>query len=183
MRGISRDRAARRRGSRALRTALVGAALTTSILAPGSAAANEDDDPVIPLVTCVTQSQDGRFTAVFGYHNRTNSVVTVRRGDENNVDPTTGTPPEIFQPGVHQGVFSASAPTDMRIEWELFDSEARAYSSTGPSCGQEVQLPADGNGTGTVVALGAAGLFGAAVLYRSRRRIAHAADGAAPTCP
>jgi hypothetical protein len=42
-------------------------------------------------------------------------------------------------------------------------------------------LPADGNGTGTAVALGAAGVFGAAVLYRFRRRLARLADGAAPS--
>lgn len=168
MDGFSNCRAARRARWRSMRLALVGAVAATVAMTPGVASANDDDDLVVPLVTCVTQAEGGRYTAVFGYNNRTSRVITVSHGDNNNVDPS-GPVPEVFQPGVHHGVFSVSTTVDRRVEWELYDSEARAYESSQPSCGPGVQMPADGNGTGAVVALVAAGAVGAVVLHRSRR--------------
>ncbi|WP_369131745.1 hypothetical protein [Modestobacter sp. I12A-02662] len=170
MDGPRRSSRQRRGRARLARAALVVVLAVVGLLAaPGTASAGDDDDLVIPLLTCVTHAEDGRYTAVFGYNNRTSRVVTVSRGDDNNVDPS-GPVPEVFQPGVHHGVFSVSTTVDRRVEWELYDSEVRAYGSSQPSCGPEVQMPADGNGTGAVVALAAAGVVGAIAVQRARRR-------------
>ena len=177
MRGSSRCESRCRPRLRVPRLALVGAVAATVALAPGVAAAGDEyDSSLVPVLTCVTQAENGTYTAVFGYHNRTSRVISVPRGDNNNVDPS-GPVPEVFQPGLHHGAFSVTTTVDRRVEWELYDYDLRAYSSSQPSCGPEVQMPADGNGSGAVIALVGAGVIGAAMVHRSRRGVRTAAPG------
>ena len=89
-----------------------------------------------------------------------------------------GQQPKQFATGTVHGVWTVRL-----THAEIFYQNARwvlngttlqysYYVQYATVCPPTTQLPADGNGTGTAVALGAAGVVGAAVLVRFRRRIA-----------
>jgi hypothetical protein len=153
------------------------------VFTPGTAGADDRSHPadVEPIVDCITQHADGSWTAVWGYVNHTGGPVTIPVGPANKITPATlGRPqPESFGSGERHGVFQVTVPRGNALTWHLGPYNVAAANAR--ACPRGTQLPAEGNGMGTVVALGAAGAFGAAVLYRSRRRPARPADDASPS--
>ncbi len=178
MAGISRKTGSRM-GARVARLAAIGviAALTT-IFTPGTASAAGE---VTPVVNCIMRvSGDADWIAVLGYTNSAGQTVTYLRGSENNVSPSpqNGGQPTVFEPGTHSGVFTITMNANETAIWTV-SGRSVTIKRTGPDCPAGTQLPADGNGTGTAVALGAAGVVGAAVLYRFRRRMNRMSGGPA----
>ncbi|MGY1705853.1 hypothetical protein ACI79C_14905 [Geodermatophilus sp. SYSU D00697] len=155
-------------------SAAVGAALV--LATPGTA--NATDPSVVALVSCVMPVQDGQWTAVFGYDNTTSVTRRAQVGtSDNRFDPDRfdGSQVDTFSPGTHQGAFSVRVPSSYAsIEWRLFESRVIARRDGSNACPRTTEMPADGNGTGTAVAFGAAGV--AAALYRFRRRSARLAE-------
>ncbi|MGY1644445.1 hypothetical protein ACI782_25365 [Geodermatophilus sp. SYSU D00703] len=148
------------------------------VAAPGTAHAEivgdtdrSEPPDVVPFIDCVSQNADGSWTAVFGYDNRTGSNVTIPIGPANQVTPTpTGRlQPTGFRPGVRHGVFAVTATGETGPMWHLGTSNLQARR-TGTACPADTQMPAEGNGTGGVLALGAAGVVGAVLLRRVGRR-------------
>lgn len=163
------SRPLRHRAGRLAATAAVVAAL---VLTSGAAAAapNRSGPPdVVPLVDCVTTHADGSWTAIFGYDNRTGSTVDIPVGPANRVTPrSSGTPqPTSFRPGVHHGAFQVTVQRGAGPMWHL-GRDNLAARTADTACPPTVQLPADGNGTGLLLATGAASLAGAVLLLRHR---------------
>ncbi|MGY1745218.1 hypothetical protein [Blastococcus sp. SYSU D00695] len=160
----------RRRVGRATAALAVTAAVA---LTPGAAQAapNRSGPPdVVPLVDCVRVNPDGTWTAIFGYDNRTGGEVTIPAGPANQVTPRGyGTPqPTTFAPGVQHGAFSVTVVRGGGPMWHLGATNLPARRGD-TSCGPSSQLPADGNGLGGAMVLGAAGVAGALLLGRVRR--------------
>ena len=166
-------RASRR--SRAARAAavVVGLLLALAPMAAGAApGANRSAPPdVVPLLDCTITHRDGSWTAVFGYDNRTGAPVEIPGGPANQVTPPRydGTQPTTFQPGVRHGVFSVTVTSGGGPMWHLGRTNLAAREG-GTACPPSTQMPADGNGTGIVVALVLAGAVGAVVLRRRSSR-------------
>ena len=139
------------------------------VAAPGAASAR---GTVVPLLDCVLTNGDGSWTAVFGYENTSSSPVRIPTGARNKVTPVThGTPqPTTFQPGTHRGAFTVTVPRGAGPMWHLDGTNLTARLGTAPACPPSTQMPAEGNGTGTAIALVAAGLVGAVCVHRARRR-------------
>ena len=163
--------------ARFARLAAIGviAALST-IFTPGTASAAPD---VTPIVDCYRDNGDGTFWVVLGYQGPLNGQKTYAYGTANQVYPTRlqGQQPKTFSAGTVHGAWTVKLTYA-----EIFQQNARwvlngttlqysYYVQYATVCPPTTQLPADGNGTGTAVALGAAGAVGAAVLYRFRRRL------------
>jgi hypothetical protein len=164
--------------------ALVSAAAAVAVLAtPGTAAAADAKD-LTPVLECVGRNGDGTYTAVFGYQNPTRTTIRVPVGSDNQVTPDSvrATVPTTFVPGDVRGAFSVTVDEDTPVKWHLGNDSVQARAGGKPSC-PPTEMPAEGNGTGVVVALGAGGLFGALLLRRFRRRIAAAAAAAAAPGP
>jgi hypothetical protein len=184
MAGTSKTTGARI-GARFARLAAIGVIATLAmVFTPGTATANTG---VAPIVDCYRYNNDGTFWVVLGYTNTTGAQKTFAYGTNNQVYPTRlqAQQPKQFATGTVHGVWT------VRLTYaEIFQQDARwvlngttlrysQYVNYAQECPPTTVLPADGNGTGTAVALGAAGLVGAAVLYRFRRKLARLADGAA----
>lgn len=182
MAGTSRKTASRT-GARFARLGAIGViAALTMIFSPGTASAT---GTVAPIVDCYRDNGDGTFWVVLGYNNTTGKQQVYSYGTTNQVYPTRlqGQQPKQFANGTVHGAWT------VRLTWsEIFQQDARwvlngqtlrysYYVQYATVCPPTTVLPADGNGTGTAVALGAAGVVGAAVVYRFRRRIARMADG------
>ncbi len=105
----------------------------TAALAPTAAAQSQDRPlrpapprglPVIPYMEGWYDNEDGSVTISFGYHNRNEQTVAVRRGENNRIEPPRldGMQPEHFLPGRHPGVFAVTIPPDLEgatIWWHL----------------------------------------------------------------
>ena len=153
-----------------LRAAVVAVvAVMALVAAPGTASAK---GTVVPLLDCVVANDDGSWTAVFGYQNRSGSPVRIPTGPRNKVTPATvGSPqPTTFQPGTHRGAFTVTVPRGAGPMWHLDGTNLAARLGTAKACPSSTQMPAEGNGTGAAIALVAAGLVGAVAVQRSRRR-------------
>ena len=151
------------------------------VFTPGTASAASD---VTPIVDCYRDNGDGTFWVVLGYDNTTGSSKTYAYGTLNQVYPTRlqGQQPKTFSAGTVHGAWT------VRLTFaEIFQQNARwvlngttlqysHYVQYATVCPPTTQLPADGNGTGTAVGLGAAGVAGAAMLYRFRRRLDRLSD-------
>ena len=163
------------RRSRAARAVavLVGLVLALAPTAAGAAPGGGRSDPpdVVPLVDCVITHRDGSWTAVFGYDNRTGAVARIPAGPANQVTPRgyDGAQPTTFEPGVRHGVFSVTVTSGGGPMWHLGRTNLAAREG-GTACPPSTQMPADGNGTGVVVALVLAGAVGAVVLRRRSSR-------------
>jgi hypothetical protein len=169
--------------ARSARLAAIGviAALAT-IFTPGTASAASD---VTPIVDCYRDNGDGTFWVVLGYQGPASGQRTYAYGTSNQVYPTRfqGQQPKTFAAGTVHGAWT------VRLTYsEIFYENARwilngtvlqysYYVQYATVCPPTTQLPADGNGTGTAVALGAAGVVGAAVCYRFRRRMTRLSGG------
>ncbi|SEP30427.1 hypothetical protein [Trujillonella endophytica] len=180
MAGSSRNTGSRIR-ARIARLATIGViAALALIFTPGTASANTG---VAPIVDCYRYNNDGTFWVVLGYTNP-GSQKTYAYGTTNQVYPTRlqGQQPKQFAAGTVHGVWT------VRLTYaEIFQQDARwvlngttlrysQYVNYAQECPPSTVLPADGNGTGTAVALGAAGVVGAAVLVRHKRRLNRLAD-------
>ncbi len=172
MAGRRRARVTARAGAAVL---AAGAALLVS--AGPAAAAGEI---LTPFVDCVVQNDDGSWTAVLGYRNPTRSVVVVPEGPDNQVTPVPldAAVPTRFEPGVHRAVFSVRVERGAGLMWHLGDDQFAVRQDSVDACPPPTEMPAEGNGTGVVVALGAAGVAGALVVRRVRRRAGVALQGA-----
>lgn len=171
-------RAGRRRAAAG---ALVSTAAAVAVLAtPGTAAAADATD-LTPLLDCVSRNDDGSYTAVFGYRNPTSTTIRVPIGADNQLTPERAgaTLPTSFVPGELRGAFSVTVDQGYPATWHLGDDDLQVRANSRPAC-TAAEMPAEGNGTGPVVALGAAGLFGVLLLRHTRRRLAAAAAPVAP---
>ncbi|WP_139177281.1 hypothetical protein [Geodermatophilus siccatus] len=164
--------------TRATRAALVALIVVAGLLAlPGTASAT---GTVVPLLDCVVTNRDGSWTAVFGYRNTASSPVRIPAGPRNKVTPVTyGAPqPITFQPGTHRGAFTVTVSRGAGPMWHLDGTNLAARLRSATACPPSTQMPAEGNGTGTAIALMAAGLVGAMVVQRARRRAPAGLGGA-----
>jgi hypothetical protein len=185
MDGPSRFSTWRRRRGRLSRAALVAViALLGLVAVPGTASATTRG--VTPFVDCVRQhGNNGSYTVVLGYTNSSRSTVTIPLGSRNFLSPSkdNGAQPTRFQPGTHHGAFSVglSKKEYQGLPFWHLDGEVVFFSAWGqgdPSCPSPTELPEEGNGTGPAIALVVAGVIGAAVVHRFRRRTL--ASAAAP---
>jgi hypothetical protein len=159
--------------SRGPRLAAVIAIAAVTTLAPSAAAAapgRSTPPDVVPLVSCVVTGSDGSWTAVFGYDNQTGATVKIPVGPANQVSPASvGEPqPTTFLAGIHHGVFSVTVSKGGGPMWHL-GSDNLAARKNDNTC-TSVQLPAEGNGTGMVMVVAAAGVVAAYSLRRRRLR-------------
>jgi hypothetical protein len=152
------------------RAALVALIAVVGLLAlPGTASAK---GTVVPLLDCVVVNRDGSWTAVFGYRNTSSSPVSIPRGAQNKVTPVRyGTPqPTTFEPGTHHGAFTVPVSRGAGPMWHLDGTNLAARLGSATACPPSTELPEEGNGTGPAIALVAAGVVGAVVVQRARRR-------------
>ena len=160
----------------------VGVALATGavlITGAGPAAAAQGDG-LTPFVDCITKHANGSWTAVLGYENTGRTAVSVPVGARNKVTPDKAAPavPTTFAPGLHRGVFSVTVSKGAGVVWHLGDDNLRVRENSGPACPPPTEMPADGNGTGPALALGASGLVGAVLFRRLRRRVEVSSEAA-----
>jgi hypothetical protein len=103
---------------------------------------------VTPRVDCVVVHDNGLRTAVFGYGNASQNVVTVAPGLQNDVMPplSTTSQPSSFSPGSHSAAFTVTFLHDT-VTWKVGDRSAAADTGT-PACVR--QDCADGPGIATV---------------------------------
>ena len=163
--------AGRRRARGWGRAAVLGATVAVAVVtAPGTAAAAG----VTPLVDCMIKNADGSHTFVLGYRNTGASAVTLQPGSPaNRLRPAhvDGVLPSRFEPGLHRGAATGTVDRGDGLEWQLDGQSLEVTASAPPPfCPPSTEMPADGNGTGVVVALGAAAVVGAVVARRVRRR-------------
>jgi hypothetical protein len=155
------------------------------IMTPATASAAPT---VTPIVDCYRTNSDGSFWVVLGYKN-TGVSRNIARGPSNQVYPSRlqGQQPAGFNSGTVHGAWTVrltySEIFQQNARWELDGYTLRysQYVQYATECPPTTQLPADGNGLGTVMALGGAGVVGAALIYGSRRRIKRATAAAVPT--
>jgi len=148
----------------------------TMIFTPGTASAT---GTLVPIVDCYRDNGDGTFWVVLGYNNTTGKQQKFDYGPTNQVYPTRlqGQQPKQFATGTVHGVWTVrltySEVFYQNARWVLNGTTLQYshYVQYATVCPPTTQLPGDGNGTGTAVALGAAGVVGAAMLYRFRRRL------------
>jgi Ca2+-binding RTX toxin-like protein len=174
---VGASRAARRWAARAAVALAAGAVLASGA---GTAAAAQGDG-LTPFVDCVTRHANGSWTAVLGYENTGRTTVTVPGGARNKVTPDKAATavPTTFTPGRHRGVFSVTVSKGAGVVWHLGDDNLKVREDSGPACPPPTEMPADGNGTGPALALGAAGLVGVVLFRRLRRRVEASPDAAA----
>jgi hypothetical protein len=187
----SRRGALRRRRERLrliIRRALpLAAALAVLSLTPVPASATPSwKTSVTPLLDCVQQNRDGSYTAVVGYSSSYSTTVSIPRGSNNHITPSTydGPQPTVFRPGTQHGVFAVTVSGHdaayANPTWYVDGNSLSGWGvSLSASCPLPTQLPAQGNDTGAAIALLAAGLLGVLVVVRLRRRALAAAVPAA----
>ena len=125
---------------------------------------------VYPVLNCIQSGTNGSYTAVLGYRNTSNSTYTIT-GDYNEISPSgyNGKQPTVFKPGTYTGAFSLPV-TSGTVYWTLGTTKLTISRTSTPACGKDTQMPADGNGTGAVAALGVAAVAGTLIVKRARRR-------------
>jgi hypothetical protein len=181
MDGLIRSSSARRGRGGVARAALVAVfAVVALVAAPGTASAA---GTVTPILDCYQQHSDGSWTVVVGYVNSTGSTQRIPYGYRNAAYPSKfqSVPPTTFKPGTQHGVFTVQVTlSDLyaNARWEL-DGHVLNYLAAGTAssvCPPSAALPADGNGTGPVIALAIAGVVGGIAVQRVRRRAQATAD-------
>ena len=127
---------------------------------------------VFPVLNCIQTGTNGSYTAVLGYRNTSNSTYTIT-GDYNVISPSgyNGKQPTVFKPGTYTGAFSLPV-TSGTVYWTLGTTKLTINRTSTPACPKDTQMPADGNGTGAVAALGVAAVAGTLIVTRARRRAA-----------
>jgi hypothetical protein len=161
--------------------ALVLTAGASGMLGPAPASAATTYFPtnaVHPVLECVARASDGSWTAVLGYTN-SGAAKTVPLGSWNSMSPASynGAQPTSYKAGTQHGVLalkiSAVDYSGGGVTWMLDGNlifVGATFSAGIPTC-TAVQMPAEGNDTGSAIALVAAGALGVLVLVRLRRRL------------
>ncbi len=81
------------------------------------------------------------YLAHFGYYNRTSSVITVQRGQDNFVTPPSTANSQLllptqFQPGYHDRVFFFRIAPNVSPSWFLLGTQTLASNDPALRCGQ-----------------------------------------------
>ena len=163
------------RAQRVTRWASVLVLLAGVLLAPGVASAAPPDGltpghgHVTPLLDCVRAEGAGTFAAVLGYDN-SGTATEHLLGAANRISPAEydGGQPTKFTSGVHHGVVTVRV-TGSSASWTL-DGTTVSFTASSPACPPSAALPADGNGTGPIIAVLVAGTVGVVALLRHGRR-------------
>ncbi len=174
-----RSPAVRRARARLARAALVAVVVLVGLVAgPGPASAGSNG--VTPILDCLRQNPNGSYTAVLGYTNTSRTAVTIPRGTWNRISPATydGPQPTVFQPGTRHGAVTVTISKSeyMGGPYWWLDGEfvywgwAWTHDGSAATCPSSTELPVEGNGTGPVIALLAAGLVGGVAVQRARRQ-------------
>jgi hypothetical protein len=123
----------------------------------------------VPLLDCTIRADDGSWTAVLGYDNRTGATATIPVGPANQLTPTSyGAPqPATFAPGVHHAVLSVRVTGGAGFVWHL--GEVNLAVRSGDAACPPTQLPATGNGTGPLLVFLGALAVAIGATWRSRR--------------
>jgi hypothetical protein len=149
--------------------ALVAAVLAVLGAPPAPAVAG--DAPPRPWIDCVVISNDS-YRVVFGYE-KAGRRTTIPVGPTNRLRPARidGAQPTVFQTGWQPGVlFTPPVAKAETVSWTIGQVTATASTRTR-SCGQQVSLPAEGNGVGPVLVLVGSVLLSMAIAaVRGRRR-------------
>ncbi|MCU7724179.1 hypothetical protein ODJ79_10675 [Actinoplanes sp. KI2] len=159
-------------GAAALVVAITAAVTLTA--SPAAAASS-----VTPTANCVVKSgKDDTFRVVFGYTSTASQTSTIPAGPNNRLEfvgstqSTAATVTTDFEPGSHPASFATDwIDKDTTVTWRL-DGQSASSSWNQSSCGNNITLPAAGNGAGPVVALLLAGVVAMIVLWRKRRKAA-----------
>ena len=168
--------------ARLARLAAVGMIAALPLVAvPGTASAA---GTVTPIVDCYRDNGDGTFWIVLGYNNTTGSQKTYAYGTANQVYPTRlqGQQPKTFTAGTVHGAWRVQLTYSeifyQNARWVLNGTTTQysQYVQYATVCPPSTVLPADGNGIGTAVAVGGAGVAGAVMLVRFRRRLERLSD-------
>ena len=175
MNGPKRSAMAQRARGRAVRAAIVAVIAAMGFLAvPGTASAAWK---VEPALDCHVANADGSRTLVLGYTSYTWGVWNIPHGKKNTVFPSRlqGEQPTAFQSGTVHGAFTVrvtAAELRSGARWDLdgYVLDFAAAVGSAPACPASTELPEEGHGTGPVIALLAAGLFGGVMVQRARRR-------------
>lgn len=156
--------------ARLARAALVPViAIVGLIAAPGTASAAGG---VTPLLDCVVKLDGSAgWAALLGYANTGSDTVGYAVGPDNVLEPAArnGEQPTTFEPGSHRGAFSVQFQTGNSVTWTVSGQSVTATMNS-KRCPASTELPEDGNGTGPAIALVTAGVAGALVVHRVRRR-------------
>lgn len=159
--------------------ALVAAITTALFMNTGPAAATWQTLAGSPTCDCVVKdSSTGKYRAVFGYVSDSTGTGTIAAGDNNKVVLSGGsssTDAKVatkFSPGTHKAAFATGWVTkDTKVTWQVGGKSVAAHWNR-PSCGNDVSLPAGGNGFGPILAFLAAGAVAAILAVWRRRRAA-----------
>jgi hypothetical protein len=155
-------------------TAIVGGLV---LLNTGPAAATWPSMAGTTSCDCIVKNtKTGEYRAVFGYASTSKSAGKIARGDNNRLEVTGGSAEvdgvqtTTFEPGTHRAAFATGwIPKDAQVTWYV-GGKASTADWNRPTCGRDVSLPADGNGSGPLIALALSGLVAAgAVVLRKRR--------------
>ncbi|HWS35446.1 MAG TPA: hypothetical protein VN408_22245 [Actinoplanes sp.] len=156
---------------------LVAAVTAALLLNTGPAAATWQTMSGTPTCDCVVKnSSTGKYRAVFGYVSTSSRSGQIKAGDNNKLvftgggTPAEGAVTEIFAPGTHKASFATGwVGKGTEVTWSVGGKNVAANWNR-PTCGNDVSLPAGGNGLGPIIALVGAGLvFVLATLVRRRR--------------
>ena len=160
------------RGAVSRRAALPLVAIVLGLQALLGAPAAGAATTLTPLLNCIQAGSGSSYTAVLGYQNPTRTTY-VLYGSTNRLSPSSydGDQPHRFDPGTHNGVYSLAVSSGT-VTWTLRDTTLTISRTAAKACPSDTQLPAEGNGTGAVVALAIAAAVGALIVRRARRRAA-----------
>jgi hypothetical protein len=134
-----------------------------------------------PTCDCIRKNDKGEYQAVFGYDSTSKSSGKIARGDNNKLELTglnagssskiDGAQTDTFEPGSHRASFATGwISKDAEVTWAVGGKRVSA-NYRKPTCGRDVSLPADGNGSGPILALALSGLIAAGVVVLRRRRL------------
>ena len=184
MHGPPRSSTARRLHARASRGALVAVLALIGLAASPGMASAAATYTVKPVLNCYKENADDSWTVVVDYVNSSRKTVNIPRGADNQAYPSkfASLPPTSFKPGTVNGAFTAVVSlSDLYAgaRWVLdgytLDYRAAAYSSQ--VCPSSTELPEEGNGTGPAIGLAVAGVVGAVLVRRARKRALAVAGG------
>jgi hypothetical protein len=147
---------------------IAAAGLTATVILALPATALADQPVVTPTVNCITVNADGSFSALFGYSNTGLTTTLIKRGPDNQIDPSNldGAQPDTFAPGTTYGAFALTVPAGVAVSWILHGNNRAVADASSPLCGSPVSLPQEGNGLGLVLGLIVAALVGTLTIRR-----------------